>query len=231
MLYLFPQPSTAQGIRPSVLSRQGCCPPGPKSPLRMHHTRCAACSVLHCGVRWEERLREDEPLLQVVHDRVQKRRLPRAAVNSATPGSTECCLFCPTAKRMGRINTPRRGTVRCSGRTLTHRVRCPKRRSALQTGLEPCGFCSCGSQAQGAGQAGGPTWPSPVSLRLTAELMKPSTHIDKIVAYKPSSAPTHGESECRTTVRAAGCARDGASQSQPDEGKARQARQSRCLCS
>ncbi len=125
----------------------------------------------------------------------------------------------------------RRGTARCSGRTLTHRVRCPTRRSALQTGIKACGFGSYGSRAQGSGRAGSPTWPSPVSLRLTAELMKPSTHIDKIVAYKPSSAPTHGESEYRTTVRAAGCARDGASQSQPDEGKARQARQSRCLCS
>ena len=121
----------------------------------------------------------------------------------------------------GRINTPGAALRACSGRTLTHRVRCPKRRSALQTGIKAYGFGSYGSQAQGSGQAGSPTWPSPVSLRLTAELMKPSTHIDKIVAYKPSSVPTHGESECRTTVGAAGCARDGASQSQPDEGKAR----------
>ena len=131
----------------------------------------------------------------------------------------------------GRISTPGAALRACSGRTLTHRVRCPKRRSALQTGIKAYGFGSYGSRAQGSGRAGSPTWPSPVSLRLTAELMKPSTHIDKIVAYKPSSAPTHGESECRTTVGAAGCARDGASQSQPDEGKARQARQSRCLCS
>jgi hypothetical protein len=73
------QHSTARGIAPPVLSRQGGCPPGPRSPLRTHHTGCAACSVLHAGVRWEERLREDQPLLQVVHDRVQKRRLPCGA--------------------------------------------------------------------------------------------------------------------------------------------------------
>ena len=101
------QHSTARGIAPPV---QGGCPPGPRSPLRMHQTRCAACSVLHAGVRWEERLREDQPLLQVVHDRVQKRRLPCGPqINSAAPAVPKCGRsVCPTAEQTAASARPAR---------------------------------------------------------------------------------------------------------------------------